>query len=128
MVHAGSLHSGRLPERPITPRSLRELEATFLRIVDHKTWECVDSIVEADGISFLCPQCFDDPPVGPVGCHMVICWDPKVDQTHDPKPGRWELRGTGIDDLSLVAGSSSVKINGGCDAHFFVRVGHAVPK
>jgi hypothetical protein len=75
----------------------------------------------------LCPKCFDDPPVGRIGTHSVLCWSPTVSQDHDPKPGRWNLVGTSIDDLTLVAGSSSVLIQGGCDAHFFVRNGRAVP-
>jgi len=87
----------------------------------------VDAIDEADGVMFLCPKCFDDPPVGPVGTHRVLCWSPKIGQDHDPKPGRWNLVGTSIDDLTLVAGSSSVLIQGGCQAHFFVRQGRVVP-
>lgn len=87
----------------------------------------VDAIAKADGLRLLCPKCYDDPPVGPVGTHSVICWSPKISQDHAPRPGRWDLVGTSIDDLTLVAGSSSVLIQGGCDAHFFVRQGHVVP-
>jgi hypothetical protein len=39
---------------------------------------------------------------------------------------RWSLQGTSIDDLTLVAGSSSVYLKGTCDAHFFVRGGAIV--
>lgn len=109
---------------------MRELEAHFLKIVatgEAEMWENVDSIVEADGVMFLCPKCFEDPPIGPVGTHSVICWSPKVSQDHAPKPGRWNLVGTGIDDLELVAGSSSVQIVGGCNVHFLVRAGRIVP-
>ncbi len=87
----------------------------------------VDAIAEADGVRLLCPKCHDDPPVGPVGTHAIICWSPKISQDHDPKPGRWNLVGTSLDDLTLVAGSSSVLIQGGCLAHFFVRDGRVVP-
>jgi hypothetical protein len=87
----------------------------------------VDAIGQADGIRMLCPKCYDDPPVGPVGTHSLICWSPKISQDHVPRPGRWNLVGTSIDDLTLVAGSSSVLLQGGCDAHFFVRNGRAVP-
>ncbi len=87
----------------------------------------VDTIAEADGIRILCPKCYDDPPAGPVGTHSVICWSPKISQDHSPKPGRWNLVGTSIDDLTLVAGSSSVQIHGSCNAHFFVRDGRVVP-
>jgi len=87
----------------------------------------VDAIRQADGLRLLCPKCYDDPPVGPVGTHGVICWSPTVSQDHLPRPGRWALVGTSIDDLTLVAGSSSVLIQGGCGAHFFVRQGRVVP-
>ena len=87
----------------------------------------VDTIAEADGVRMLCPQCFDDPPIGPIGTHSVICWSPAISQDHAPRPGRWKLVGTSIDDLTLVAGSSSVLLQGGCAAHFFVRDGCVVP-
>jgi hypothetical protein len=87
----------------------------------------VDTVAEADGLRLLCPKCYDDPPVGPVGTHSVICWSPKIGQDHLPGPGRWDLVGTSLDDLTLIAGSSSVLLQGGCGAHFFVRQGHVVP-
>jgi hypothetical protein len=107
-----------------------ELEGTFIRReirIDggeqSEHWVHVDTIAEAHGIMFLCPQCFGEDPPGPVGCHMMICWRPFVPPHVTPKPGRWELVGTGLDDLTLVAGSSSIKITGGCNAHFFVGGG-----
>lgn len=141
------------------PRSLRDLDARFIRLdvrievrrrVRPEIWEVrkdgpwadsdfydwegpcdylvdVDTLAEADGLRLLCPKCYDDPPTGPVGTHSMICWSPKISQDHEPRPGRWELVGTSIDDLTLVAGSSSVLIQGGCNAHFFVRQGRAVP-
>lgn len=77
---------------------------------------------EADGIKFLCPKCYAAKD-GPVGVHSVICWRPRVPQTVQPKPGRWEFHGTDFANLSLVAGSSSVLLKGGCNAHFFVTGG-----
>lgn len=74
---------------------------------------------------FLCPKCFAANG-GNVGTHSCICWRPCVPQTEDPKPGRWEFEGSGLSDLTLVAGSSSVLLQGGCDAHFFVRAGEIV--
>ena len=128
---------------------LRELGATFVRwdprdewvtVVagDPKQWKAggptervfkrvdylvdVDRIAEADGVTFLCPVCFVANG-GSVGTHSVCCWRPRVPQTVKPVPGRWEFQGTGIDDLTLVAGSSSVLLQGPCGAHFFVRNG-----
>jgi hypothetical protein len=92
---------------------LRELDPWFLKILDDKTDQRVDGIAEADGVMFLCPKCFVHNG-GEVGTHRVLCWRPRVPQTRDPKPGRWELVGTGFDDLSLVAGSSSVLLKSFC--------------
>lgn len=102
--------------------TMRELEARFLKVKDTRSFLHVDNIGEADGVVFLCPKCFEQKG-GPKGTHSVICWSPKVSQEVGPKPGRWEMHGSGLDDLTLVAGSSSVQLNGGCDAHFFVRNG-----
>lgn len=85
----------------------------------------VHELAEADGVIFLCPKCHATNG-GPVGTHSVICWRPRVPPDVDPKPGRWEFQGTGLGDLALVAGSSSVLLMGGCNAHFFVRGGDIV--
>jgi hypothetical protein len=77
---------------------------------------------EADGISFLCPKCWLANGGG-AGTHQVLCWRPHVPPDVDPKPGRWELVGTGFADLTLTAGSSSVALRGGCAAHFFIESG-----
>jgi hypothetical protein len=82
----------------------------------------VSTMAGADGIMFRCPKCFTTKG-GPGGVHSVLCWRPRVPPDVDPKPGRWEFTGTGYADLSLVAGSSSVALHGGCAAHFFVQGG-----
>jgi hypothetical protein len=82
----------------------------------------VDTIDEADGVIFLCPKCFQDNG-GSAGTHSVLCWRPRVPDGVFPMPGRWEFQGTGLADLSLVAGSSSVLLTDGCKAHFFVEGG-----
>ncbi len=82
------------------------------------------SFDEADGVWFLCPKCYAAHGNSAVGTHWVCCWRPRVPQTWSPQPGRWEFQGTSLDDLTLVAGSSSVLITSGCMAHFFVRNGH----
>ena len=80
------------------------------------------ALADCDGIMFLCPKCFAENG-GPRGTHVVICWRPRVPPDVDPKPGRWEIVGSSFDDLSLVAGSSSVLLRGGCNAHFFIEKG-----
>jgi hypothetical protein len=92
---------------------LSELEPTFLVIVDEKTMRHTDDIQGADGVMFLCPKCYGHN-AGPVGTHQVLCWQPHVPQSRDPKPGRWRLVGTGYADLTLVAGSSSILLMSWC--------------
>lgn len=102
---------------------LRELEGQFVKItIPNREHRYVDTIAEADGVQFQCPKCWTTNG-GPIGTHYVLCWRPRVPQSEPPTPGRWEMQGTGLDDLTLVAGSSSVAIVGGCAAHFFVRNG-----
>jgi hypothetical protein len=101
--------------------NLIDLEPYFIRR-EHEVYIPVESIDHADGVLFLCPKCFAAN-AGSVGTHSIICWRPRVPSEVDPKPGRWEFSGTGLADLSLVAGSSSVLLQGGCNAHFFVEAG-----
>lgn len=130
--------------------NLSELEPFFLKREPDgsSTRDC--TFEEADGIIFLCPKCFSEALMercpmcgnrrelvtgglpGPCICggryqvsgvHGVICWRPHVPPDVDPKPGRWEFKGTGIEDLTLVASSSSVPLLGGCNAHFFIEQG-----
>ena len=95
---------------------------TLSEHTEHEYHATVGVLVEADGIWFLCPKCFAANG-GPRGTHGVLCWRPRVPADVDPKPGRWEFHGTGLDDLSLVAGSSSILLQGGCGAHFWIRNG-----
>jgi hypothetical protein len=104
---------------------LAELHPQFLKREDSHNWRNVDTIGEADGVEFLCPKCFRARG-GSVGTHAMICWSPRVPQDTSPTGGRWELHGTGLADLTLVAGSSSVLIKGGCEAHFFIRNGEII--
>lgn len=101
---------------------LTELEPDFLIFVDERNFRTTDDVGEADGVMFLCPKCYVKNG-GPVGTHRVICWTPKVPADVNPKPGRWDLVGTGYGDLTLRAGSSSVLLQGGCEWHGFVRNG-----
>lgn len=103
--------------------NLVDLEPTFLTVdVDTEIMTEVETIEEANGISFLCPKCFRDNN-GPIGTHHVLCWAPQVPQTMSPKPGRWAMEGAGVNDLTLKAKSSSIALTGGCQAHFFVTDG-----
>lgn len=97
---------------------LLDLEPQFLKHENSRSFLHVDNIYAADGVMFVCPSCFRKKG-GRIGVHSVICWSPSVSQDTKPAPGRWEMRGTGYEDLSLVAGSSSVHV-GGCGAHFLI--------
>lgn len=107
---------------------LRELEPEFLKITGEDTFRhykedgSLYSLSEADGVLFLCPVCFKTNS-GPIGTHSVICWQPHVPQNIGPVPGRWSFSGTGLNDLTLTAGSSSILLMGGCNAHFFITNG-----
>lgn len=103
---------------------LSQLEARFIKYISDREYMEVDTIAEATGVQFLCPKCFQANK-GPIGTHMVVCWDPSVPQTMNPKPGRWKLVGTGLDDLTLVAGSSSILLRAPCAWHGFVTKGDA---
>jgi hypothetical protein len=107
--------------------NLRFLEAEFCRF-DHRP-EGVFlphgmAIEQAQGIMFLCPQCYDTNN-GLVGTHRVLCWfkDRGVPDEATPGPGRWTVTGVGIDDLSLTP---SVHLSGpGCGWHGYVKSGSA---
>jgi hypothetical protein len=107
---------------------LIDLEPELLKISGHNAWRKGASIVDADGVMFLCPQCFKNNN-GNVGTHMMICWKPYVDPETTPKPGRWNLEGTNFEDFTIAAGpsgQSSVLIQGGCNAHFYIRNGEVI--
>ncbi len=107
--------------------TLRELDACFLH--DHKpdgSSHMSPDIAGADGIMFLCPKCFAENK-GPVGTHSIICWFVgRVADDVNPKPGRWNPSGTGLDDLTFVGpGAVSVLLTSGCGWHGFVKDGKA---
>jgi len=82
---------------------------------------------KANGILFLCPECTRRKKNGEnIHVHSVICLDVTVPQTAHPNPGRWNLLGNTFKDLSLINVSSSVALNGGCNAHFFIKNGEII--
>lgn len=111
--------------------TLKDLDASLLWKIseDQKSfyWEGCPSLAEAQGVSFLCPECFRTNN-GKVGTHMVICWfnGRNVPADMEPLPGRWNPSGTGLDDLTFVGpGAVSVLLLGGCNWHGFIRNGSA---
>jgi len=80
-----------------------------------------DDLAKAQGVSFLCPKCFATNG-GPAGTHIVLCWfqGRGVPDTAQPKPGRWPVNGTSLDDITLMG---SVLLQGACGWHGFVTAG-----
>lgn len=104
--------------------NLRDLDPKLLRARSKKEWECADvTFDKADGICFLCPKCLGANSGDRAGVHSVICWQPTVSPEMEPGPGRWLFVGSSIDDVTFLAGSASIKLSGGCEAHFFIRAG-----
>ena len=86
-------------------------------------WRIVDRIVDADGVSFKCPKCWQNLG-GPIGTHRVTVW--RTDRVPDevqPAPGRWEFAGSDFDDLTLIARTSAYVLGAGCGWTGFVRSG-----
>jgi hypothetical protein len=106
---------------------LSELEPTFLKAKTPTEYEIIDSLSEADGVSFLCPVCFIKNK-GSRGTHSIVCWRPHVSLDYSPRPGRWQFVGTSLADLSLdnSPNASSVFLTGGCMAHFSIKKGEIV--
>jgi hypothetical protein len=114
---------------------LTDLDPRFLRYNQNHagvSFDTVDSITVAQGVSFLCPKCFAENG-GAAGTHSVICWSRSrgVPETAQPGPGRWALDGTGFHNLTLNGdaigggGARSVQLNGGCEWHGFITNGEA---
>lgn len=107
----------------MTGLRIRHLEADFLKFTGEQNFQRTQVMAGADGIILCCPKCFLANNNSAIGTHSIICWAPHVPENWRPGPGRWRLEGTSIDDVSLVASSSSVRLTSGCEAHFFVRSG-----
>jgi len=91
----------------------------------------VETLVQAQGLKFLCPKCFTRNN-GSVGTHAIVCWSRSrgAPDTASPKGGRWRFSGTGFYDLSLDAetfmGASSIALNGGCCWHGYITDGSVI--
>jgi len=75
------------------------------------------TLANAQGVLFGCPACKG------AASHSILCWfrGRGVPDSETPGPGRWDVSGTGLDDITL---SPSVNVNG-C-WHGFVRNGEIV--
>lgn len=87
----------------------------------------VEALVEADGVQFLCPHCFEKDghsiQVFFEGCDLP----PGIGSNMKGAPVRWKASGTNLDDLILTP---SIQIHGPCNWHGFIgssgiKPGHA---
>jgi len=134
--------------------TLRELEAYFTKYGERppneeelrlnpgwpwgpvKFYAHVATLAEADGVWFLCPKCFIANK-GAVGTHSVMagfagrCPPGSYTQDLDGNDTRWQVSGTGLDDLAL---SPSIHLvckppvpSGVCQWHGFVGMSGVPP-
>ena len=101
-----------------------------------ETMRTVDSLAEAHGIMFGCPKCYVVNGNSMKGTHQVLVSFagrsfPEQYGSHDSegKPSRWQVSGTGMNDL--VCSPSILLVGPGCGWHGFigssgVSPGHAV--
>lgn len=104
----------------------------YARSAQGVTHAHVDTLNLAQGVSFLCPKCYQAHN-GPRGTHRILCWSRSRGVPDDalPGPGRWRLTGTGFNDLSLRGelddngreGARSVQLQGGCKWHGHITDG-----
>ncbi len=99
--------------------TLADLEPKFVTTTDGRHIGKTDDFSRAQGVRFLCPQCFARNN-GPVGTHMVLVWfaDRGVPEAAKPLP-RWGASGSGYADLTI---SPSIDLKDG-DWHGFVTHG-----
>jgi len=80
---------------------LTDLKASFIKFQDHHL-VYVNSLEEAQGIIFLCPNHFKENN-GPIGTHSIICCFQNKGVPDDVLPGihRWPATGKDLEDLTL---------------------------
>lgn len=83
----------------------------------------IDTLAKADGITFLCPACFEKNG-GPAGTHSIQIYfssgivPASLGRNREGQAVRWSVtRGTGYDDLVL---SPSILLLSGCGWHGFI--------
>lgn len=83
----------------------------------------VDTLAEAQGITFLCPKCYGVNG-GCIGTHEVQVTfrdrgvlDHQGAHNTDGRPTRWAVSGMGFDDIVI---QPSILLQGGCGWHGFV--------
>jgi len=98
---------------------LTDLEPKFRKLNEAGQLQEVETIEEAEVVTYLCPKCFLKNG-GAVGTHLFMTPNKKL------QPGTlggkiyWEWTGKGMDDLTT---NPSILDVGGCGAHFYIKNG-----
>ena len=75
------------------------------------------------GLHHLCPKCWMTNG-GETGTHGIHFLTPDAPATMRPLPGRWVLEGDDFGELTAIgATSDSILVEGGCEAHYFLKDG-----
>jgi hypothetical protein len=112
------------------PLRLTDLRPQFIQLTDTRgSYRPVNTLGDADGLTFLCPRCFKANHKNAGGVHAVICWfEGRVPDDIRPRPGRWTPGGSTYADLSFVPGPHdkphSVLLLGACGWHGFIANGN----
>lgn len=105
---------------------LTDLEPHFYRYAGGNSFALVETVAEADSVTFLCPACFAKNE-GPIGTHRI-----RVDfagkgvpakiaiHNSQDQPMWWNASGNDATDLTLTP---SILILGNCGWHGFVTNG-----
>jgi hypothetical protein len=108
---------------------LRDLRPRFYKYGGGNTLHRVRRLADAARVMFLCPACFVKNN-GPVGTHSIAIDfqgrempDHLVMRNASGHAVRWNVSGSGFDDLSLTP---SIQLLGGCNWHGFVTNGEIV--
>lgn len=109
---------------------LTELEPQFIKYETSADGEIIDPrnipIEQAQGLWFLCPKCFvaNSGPVGTHACEVSFAGrgvlDHQGSHNKEGKPVRWNMSGTGLNDLTLTP---SILLEGGCAWHGYITNG-----
>lgn len=119
---------------------LTDLDARFVVLLEGGNgYGYVDTLEEADGVMFQCPKCSEGRAKGSderrnyvLGAHYVLCWFRDRVPKEEPPKGRWTPEGTGLHDLTFVAGippeAFSVLSHCPTNWHGYVKNGEATPQ
>lgn len=90
--------------------------------VEHRSR--VESLADAQGLIFDCPKCNAGHSIEASFAGRGVA-DNQGSRNHEGKPSRWNVTGTGLDDLTLTPSVDCTRNGGPCPFHGFVTNGGA---